>query len=252
MTTKINRMFRFNFRDWEEKIKDPYWYFDIPEVMKELKALHDSDRMEYEKQKELIYDFIEKQLMLGKIALGTQGEDFDSQRKPIDTIVIHHTSNPPGLGKERLSAIELIRLYAPQFAGKGPSYDANNEIKGKPICSGHFRDGVQVFWPYHWMIRAGGVCERLLNDDEVGWQAGNWDINCRSVAICIDDDHENSIPNMHDLDVIANLIKTNYPQVQKTRIFGHCEINTKTTCPSKLFLSTAANRGWKEDLLERF
>jgi hypothetical protein len=243
-------MFTFNTSDWSKKIKDPHWYFDIPEVMKELKSLHDNDRSEYEKQKESIYDFFEEQMKLGNVALGSAGKSFDRKRKPIDTIIIHHTSNLPGLSKTRLSAIELVCLYAPQFAGKRPTYDANNEIKGEPICSGHFRDGIQVFWPYHWMIRADGTCERLLNDDEIGWQAGNWDINCRSVAICIDDDHEHSVPDKKELQIIADLIRNNYQNVPKDRIFGHREINIKTTCPSELFLSTPERRGWKEDLLE--
>ena len=242
-------MFIFDTKLWSKKIADPFWYFDVPDVIRELKSLHDQDRSEYENEKEKIYDFFEEQLRLSNIALGSQGEDFDRERKPIDTIIIHHTSNLPGLSKDRLSAIELVRLYAPQFAGSGPTYDANKEIKGAPIYSGHWRDGVQVFWPYHWVIRSDGTCERLLNDDEIGWQAGNWDINCRSIAICIDDDHENTVPDAKILKVIAGLIKKNYPQVPKDRIFGHCEINKKTTCPSKLFLSTQDKRGWKDDLV---
>ena len=242
-------MFVFNTEEWSEKIKNPHWYFEVPEVMKQLKLLHDVDRPEYEKQKESVYTFIEEQMRLGTISLGTTGKNMHRERKPIDTIVIHHTSNLPGLSNERLSAIELIRLYAPQFAGRGPTYDANNEIKGEPIYSGHWRDGKQVFWPYHWMIRANGTCERLLNDNEIGWQAGNWDINCRSIAICIDDDHEHSVPDEKELHIIADLIRQNYPQVPKERIFGHCEINTKTNCPSELFLSTPERRGWKEGLL---
>ncbi len=245
-------MFTFNTSDWLKKIKDPHWYFDIPEIIKELKTLHDTDRSEYEKQKELIYDFFEEQTNLGNVAIDSKGKSFDNERKLIDTIIIHHTSNLPGLSKERLSAIELVRLYAPQFAGNGPTYNAHKEIKNTPIYSGHWRGGVQVFWPYHWMIRSDGTCERLLNDDEIGWQAGNWDINCRSIAICIDDDHEHSIPDKKELQVIADLIKNSYPQVSKDRIFGHCEINKKTTCPSKLFLSIEERRGWKDDLLDMF
>ncbi len=87
-------------------------------------------------------------------------------------------------------------------------------------------------------------------DNEIGWHAGNWDINCRSVAICIDDDHEFSIPDNNELKVISDLIKSNYPNVKIDRIFGHCEINLKTNCPSELFLSTENRRGWKDDLLD--
>jgi N-acetyl-anhydromuramyl-L-alanine amidase AmpD len=91
--------------------------------------------------------------------------------------------------------------------------------------------------------------ERLLEDNEIGWQAGNWDINCRSVAICFDGDYENSKPSDIELKAAANIIKEYYPGVLKERIFGHCEINRKTTCPSNLFLSMDSRRGWKEELL---
>ena len=242
--------FVFDISKWTKEIKDPHWYFKVPQIMEELAKLRDTDRPACNQMKERIYSFFEEQLRLGNVALGNTGKELDMQRKPIDTIVIHHTSNPPGMTKERLSAIELVRLYAPQYAGKGPTYDSNNQIKGDPIYSGHFRNGVQVFWPYHWMVRENGMCERLLDDNEIGWQAGNWDINCRSIAICIDDDHERSIPDEKELNVIAELIRTKYPYISKDRIFGHREINTKTTCPSDFFLSDSNRKGWKEKLLE--
>ncbi|MFA6554375.1 MAG: peptidoglycan recognition family protein [Candidatus Paceibacterota bacterium] len=242
-------MFTFNISEWKIKIKNPHWYKEIPQVLKDLSRLHDMDRPAYEKQKERVYDFFEEQLILGNVALGKEGKNFDEERKPIDTIIIHHTSSFPGLTKERLSAIELVRLYAPQYAGKGPTYDANKEIKDNFIYSGHFRNGLQVFWPYHWIVRKDGKCERLLNDDEIGWQAGNWDINCRSTAICLDDDHENGVPSQIELEAIAGLIRKKYSNVSKDRIFGHREINPKTTCPSEFFLSTPEKKGWKDTLL---
>lgn len=37
--------------------------------------------------------------------LATSGANQDAERKPIDTIVIHHTANAPGMTRERLSAM---------------------------------------------------------------------------------------------------------------------------------------------------
>ncbi|MGC9605193.1 MAG: peptidoglycan recognition family protein [Minisyncoccia bacterium] len=230
-------------------MKDPLWYMRVSQAMEDLGKLRDADQPAYEREKERIYSFVEEQLRLGNVSLGTAGKDFDRERKPIDAIVIHHTSNPPWMTKERLSAIELVRLYAPQYAGKGPTYEANKEIKGAPVYSGHFRNGRQVFWPYHWLVRMDGTCERLLNDDEIGWQAGDWDMNRRSVAICLDNDYEHSAPGKEVLEALARLICERYPSIPKERIFGHCEINHKTTCPSGLFLDGPGGRGWKEKLL---
>jgi|GEM_PF-2098109 len=51
-----------------------------------------------------------------------------------------------------------------------------------------------VFCAYHWLVYMDGTMERLLQDNEVGWHAGKWDVNCKSVAICLDDDFENLAP----------------------------------------------------------
>ncbi|MDR3557910.1 MAG: peptidoglycan recognition family protein [Candidatus Pacebacteria bacterium] len=239
----------FNQTEWQKKIAEPHWYFEAPKMIKQLRALHDSARDKYEIEKERIYDFFERELAAGKIALGSAGQDFDKERKPIDTIIIHHTSMEPGLTPERLSGIELLRLYAPQYAGNGPTYDAHKNILNKPIYSGHFRDGMQVFWPYHWIILTDGTVERLLNDDEIGWQAGKWEVNKRSVGIVFDNDYEDSKPSQAELEAVAKLIKEKYSQVAKDRIIGHCEVNLKTACPSKIFFSKDSHKGWKDDLI---
>ena len=124
-------------------------------------------------------------------------------------------------------------------------------IKGTPLYSGHTRDGKQVFYAYHWLIRNDGRVERLLNDNETGWHAGNWGVNCKSVGIALDNDYTNSRPSDIELKAIAKLIKENYPSVPKQNIFGHSEVNKNKACPSKLFLSNDSIKGWKDDLLAR-
>ncbi|MDE2188102.1 MAG: N-acetylmuramoyl-L-alanine amidase [Patescibacteria group bacterium] len=232
---------------WKEKITDPHWYFEVPALMKAMKELHDKDRAAYELEKERIYDFFEAELGKETIALGTTGKDFDAERKPIDTIVVHHTSLQPGLTKERLSAIDLVRLYAVEFAA--PKYREDAAIKNRPIWSNHLRDGRQVFWPYHWIVRVDGNAERLLEDYEIGWQAGNWDVNCRSVAIVFDDEFEDKDPADIQLEGAAKIIREHYPLIKKENIIGHCEVRGHTDCPSPNFLSKNGKIGWKSKLL---
>jgi len=93
-------------------------------------------------------------------------------------------------------------------------------------------------------VRMNGDVERLLPDSEVGWQSGNWEVNCRSISICLDNDFENSIPPKTVIAAVAKITRENYNRIEKERIFGHREINSKTTCPGNLFLD-----GWKKDLL---
>lgn len=234
---------------WEPLLSAPQWYLTVvPEIhalTEELRREPDEVRRAY---KMAIYDFFEGHLINEDIALGRGLPGADVGRKPIDTIVIHHTSNPPGLRPQRLSAIELIRLYAPYFAN--PKSEEDAQLKGKPVASGHARDGRQVFWPYHWIVRGDGRSERLLYDREIGWHAGDWDVNCRSVAIVLDNDYEAARPSKAELRGIAGLIKNNYRQVPLGRIVGHREVNSKTVCPSNLFLDGPQGKGWKEDLLE--
>jgi N-acetyl-anhydromuramyl-L-alanine amidase AmpD len=123
-------------------------------------------------------------------------------------------------------------------------------LRGEPIGSGHLRNGKQVFWPYHWIVRKDGRAERLLYDSEIGWHAGNWDINCRSVAIVLDNDYEESLPSRTELFAVASIVTRHYPGVSIGRVLGHQEVNPRTACPSKLFLDAAGRKGWKSELLD--
>jgi len=232
-----------------EEFPNPLWYFKAERHRKELSLLSESNRDEYEVLKEKYYDLFEECLEKGEIVLGDEEGGWDDGRwKPPDTMVLHNTSMPPGLSPLRLSAIELFRLYTPIYAFP-QTRDEVRRTQGEPISSGHVRGGEQVFWPYHWLILEDGTPVRLLYDNEVGWQAGDAEVNRRSVGICFDGDFENSRPNDAQLKAVAWLRKNYYRDVYPYRIFGHCEINKKTTCPSKFFLSEQGRRGWKEDLL---
>lgn len=232
----------FDENKWIEAVSHEDWYLSLADDYKNLtKKAEESSKEIAEEIKEEIYQFFENQLSNKSIALGKEGPNWDEERKPIDTVVIHHTKNPSGITWQRLSAMQLIRLYATYYAS--PYYEKEKHIKGQAIYSNHFKDSEQVFYAYHWLVRMGGSIERLLSDNEVGWQAGNWDVNCRSVAICLDNDFENSSPSGSVLSAIAGLIKEYYPQVSIENIKGHREVNPKTTCPGNQFLN-----GWKQKL----
>lgn len=233
----------FSREEWANKVRDKFWYKEIPDLLRIGKDLHDSDMKAYEIFKEDVYSFFEEQLALGNVFLGDKVNIFDSERKTIDSIVIHHTSNPPQMTKERLSAMQIVRLYAPAFANPKEGDTFN---RGDAVCSGHIRDGRQVFYPYHWIVREDGNAERLLLDDEIGWHSGDWDMNCRSVGIVLDGDFEKTVPRLEYLKGLTEIIRNNYARIAKECIFGHREINSKTNCPSDLFLG---KDGWKGMIL---
>ena len=231
---------------WREAVRQPDWYLQIIDDYKTLeKRAENSDKETRRRIKDEIYDFFEQLLVDGEIYLGSEGHNFDADRKKIGKLIIHHTAEDPGMRLNRLSAIQLIRLYVPYYAN--PTSEPEKYIKGKPIYSGHFYNSKQVFWAYHWIVRTDGSYERILKDEYVGWQAGNWDTNCESVGICLDGDFRGeSVPGLSMLEGVATVINENYADVPKDQILGHREVNEKTECPGDKFLD-----GWKSQIIER-
>lgn len=232
---------------WQQALREPDWYLKLEDDFRRLEKLADKARIEGKDPmtvktiKREAYALIERNLKEGTIPLAESGEDFDQERRPIDTIVIHHTKNPSGMTLDRLNAMHLLRLYAAY-------YGVDENLRGQPIYSNHFRDGRQVFYGYHWLVRQDGHCERLLEDEQIGWHSGCWHVNTRSIAIAIDDDLTDSQPDHKVLSAIATLIKANYAGVPPHLVIGHCEVlaNSKVIDnPGKLFLSY-----WKQKLLD--
>ena len=216
----------FDAQKWHEALGHPDWYIRLGDDFKRLEALA-KDNPDA-KTKEPAYTAVEAALHEGQLPLGDSGEDFDEDRRPIDTIVVHHTKNKPGMPLARLNAMHLLRLYGPEYARESRPYH------GQPVWSGHFYQDKQVFWGYHWLVRQDGAAEHILDDRYIGWHAGNWDVNTRSVAFCIDDDLTEKEPSHLALQAIAAAIRKNYPQVKQKNIIGHCDV-VDTVCPGKLF-----------------
>lgn len=185
-----------------------------------------------DRAKLLMLRVFEQLLAEDAVMLGEAGPNWDAERHPIDTVVIHHTGSAAPMPLSRLNAMHLLRLYVPKYQHPGP--DAGL-IGGTPIYSGHSDvEGNQVFYGYHWLVRRDGKTERLLPDEAIGWHAGNWDANTRSIAICFDDDLEHGQPAPDAMDAAAELIATGYPQVPSAQIIGHNAI-TQTVCPGGEF-----------------
>lgn len=228
----------FDERSWRSVLQKPDWHLRLADELQALQELgKQSDKKTAQEIGNAVYGFFEKHLSSETIALGTGGAEEDAERKTVDTIVIHHTSSVPGMTIERLNAMHLLRLYVPVFVKR-----AKNGAP-KPIASGHVRNGRQVFYAYHWLVRSDGTTERLLNDDETGWQAGDWETNCRSIAICIDDNLAVKNPTPAAMASMKIIIQKHYPHIQRERLFSHREINPKTTCPGERYLG-----GWGEEL----
>jgi hypothetical protein len=233
----------FDTSYWAQKIKSPDWYLElVPYFQKQVKNLENKSAKQ-EQFRKTVRKFFEAALKEDKVALAESGPDLDQPRMPVDTIVIHHTSAKPGYELDFMNAVQLLNVYAPYFMA--PSVKEERGLKGGAIWSGHFRHGKQVFWLYHWLMRMDGRFERLLADEELGWHSGNWEINKKSIAICLDNDYEKICPTDQTIGFLAEHIKQNYPKVDAKNIKGHCECREGTDCPGTHFITE-----WKPRLLE--
>lgn len=227
---------------WREAVAEPTWYLELyPELQRLRKQCQaDPDSSQTVIIKREIDSFFETGLAGGWIAVGRSGPNFDIDRQPIDTVVVHHTSGEPGLRLARLNVMHLLNLYVPYFTN--PTIPG---LGGAALWSNHLRDGRPVFYAYHWLMRMDGTFERLLDDDQIGWHAGNRPVNCRSVGICLDNDFEGCDPSPELLQRLGRFIVARYPQVAQENIVGHREVGQKpTTCPGMNFVD-----GWKGGLL---
>lgn len=234
-------MKQFDEAYWLNRINKHDWYLELLEYLKNAEANPNTELEEFVVLRRRVRQFFAKQLNWDKVALGESGPDFDAPRQPVDTIVIHHTSSPPGYTLDYLNSVHMLNIYAPSFArpSKNEEY-----LKGRPLWSGHFRGGKQVFWGYHWLMRMDGTFQRLLDDNQIGWHAGSWEINRRSVAICLDNDYEKQDPTNEVLQKLAAHIKKHYPDIKSANIIGHCEARKGTICPGTNFIAV-----WKPKLV---
>jgi hypothetical protein len=204
-------MFTYFSEDkWDRLIKDPVWYAgalwtEYDALMQ--RAEHDPTHRDAIKKE--IRTYFADRLDSKAVALAQNGEDLDRERKPIDTLVVHHTSGAASnYTLSYLNAVQLLRIYAPTYRN-GQSHD------NQPIWSGHFYQGQQVFWGYHWFIFENGAYTRIL-------------------GICFAGNFMEQPPNSAMLAAAQHIIHENY-QDPTIRIIGHYEAPRDTTCPGATF-----------------
>ncbi len=228
----------FQRADWERKFRQPDWYRQLEHELREyiFSVVHDDPPLKAWRHQ--AYSLAGEMLERGEIPLALSGPDLDEERQPLDTIVLHHTEEDAAISLAKLNGIGLLRQYALHYLEK-------SEEGHEPVWSGHFRQGRMVFFAYHWLVRPDGLCERLLEDRAIGWQAGNWEINTRSIAIALSGNYEHAAPPLAQIEAAARLINEQYPSIVRERILGHCEIRPDLTCPGDHFLY-----GWKPQLMQ--
>lgn len=226
---------------WESKFRSPNWYNQLELELTSFifPVVHDDPQIKAWRHQ--VYSLAGEMLERDEIPLAKNGPDLDRERTTLDTVVLHHTEEEPGIRLSKLNAIGLLRQYGFQYLENDV---LGHAVRGEAIWSGHFRKGKMVFFAYHWLIRPNGTCERLLEDSAIGWHSGNWDINTRSIGLAFSGNYEHGTPPTAQIAAAARLISTYYPSIARERIMGHREIRADLTCPGDCFLPE-----WKEFLL---
>lgn len=239
---KFNQSYQYiNPQNYINTFSNSQWYLKLQDELREYFYDYDGKKenksQEWLGHREEFIKMVSELLEAGQIALGNKGINWDKERLPIDTIVIHHASRPPDTPIAVINALGLIRLYAREYSKKG------EEQFGQPIWSNHFYKGKPIFIAYHYIIKNDGSYEQILQDNQIGWHCGNWNYNCRSIAICFLDDLKEKFPTDNAIQSARKIIKK-YPNCN---ILGHREIKQSTICPGNLFLGKT---GWKKLLIK--
>lgn len=174
--------------------------------------------------------------------------DWDAERQPFDIIVIHHTADSPSATADSIDEAQKGRLYEPRYRSE------NNDPYVKELIpqSGHVIDGKERFIGYHHLVYADGKVTTELSPlvkidnkwyvDHVGWHAGKWSVNCRSVAICLVGDFSDKEPPDAQLRATAGLILHYRTFNAKATVTGHGD-HANTECPGKTW------RTWRTKML---
>ncbi len=230
----------FDPKDFIEIYARTDWYIQMHDLLREyFFEYHDRQEKIYgdwqQKRKEIVM-MTSEFLREGAIGLSKRrNTDFDKGRKPIDTIVIHHSGHPSTQPFDFANAMNLINVYARKFSDRSKPY------YGMPIASGHFYEEKPIFIAYHYFILDDGSYTNYLKDEYVGLHCGDTDYNNRSIALCFHDELDERQPSVRAIEA-ANDIISRYPGCQ---ILGHGEIQQNRSCPGTSFYG---ENGWKHAL----
>lgn len=211
-----------------------------------------------------VKEYLEKSNPAASVWFKVSGDrwyiDWDADRRPFTTIVIHHSATGNDTTADQIEEIQKDRLYAPRYRSESKS----PFVKGLPVHSGHVINGKERFIGYHHLVYSDGKVTTELSSlvkikntwhiDHVGWHAGNWVVNCSSVAICLVGDFTKEIvdpktkkhlgfeePTDAQLRATAGLIVHYRTFNPKATVTSHGD-HAKTECPGKTWPS------WKKKL----
>lgn len=143
---------------------------------------------------------------------------YDQQRKKITVAVLHHTVTPSTYTWKQLSEIGRTRTYQ----GYPHSFHYDPQTKE------------ETFIAYHYLVYPDGRTRKCLDDADIGWHAGDWEVNTKSIAISFVGDYTKLKPNDKQIKAVADILRP-YDQAVggKLQVLNHKEIKA-TACPASV------------------
>ena len=89
-----------------------------------------------------------------------------------------------------------------------------------------------LYVAYHYIIGAKGELRETRDLDEIGYHSGRWNVNMRSIGICLLGNFQLDIPTEEQLIELQNLIKYLKNKFKIKKVCGHRDIKP-TACPGK-------------------
>ena len=122
----------------------------------------------------------------GTRSVGNGSSLLGGVRRPITTIVVHHTAGMASNDIRQVSA-EISRLHRRKFRQMGKSA------------------GLHV--AYHYLITPNGKVWQVRDPDDIGHHAGNWNVNKHSLGICLVGDFSKHRPTKAQVKSLDTLVR---------------------------------------------
>lgn len=180
--------------------------------------------------------------------------DWNAERGPLKGIVVHHLGDEtleqlalsdPSVLARRISDTYKQSAYAPRYF----SDNADPYVKGLPIHSGNVvrkageQDFSETFIPYHHLILPDGEVTTELSPllrvekgipklHMVGWHAGNWQVNCTHLGVCLAGNYVTHAPSPEQLASLQRLIAHYQLENPELSVHPHSQFRA-SECPGQ-------------------
>ena len=152
--------------------------------------------------------------------------------RKITNIVIHHSVTPRDLQLEQQIS----------------SFDRTHKARLHPVANKY---GLHI--AYHYVISGDGNYKKTRGLDEIGYHAGNWAVNKKSIGICLCGNFDIEKPSEEQIATLNRILKElceTYKLREKDIIF-HRDVVSYKSCPGLNFTREFININTNYELVNR-